>query len=180
MDKLQFRVLATDGQGFWELFFITQTTHGDIYLGPVAEGASTVQSRHVSGATHMQMTGTDSRQKSKRRQRLDSFRGMEILPTMGFFWADLSSNPTVKSYSGSRHDGSVVIDTRTCRGHGVIIQPILLEPYQTQLLAPTIQAHAEISTVRQVVLLPQTEPWVVLLITDPVGTKPILSTDEKR
>lgn len=166
MKEKKFKVFATDSTNIWELFFITQSTSGDFYLGQISPVGYGKYSRHVSGKLHYKSGMDNEYQNIREGQKLTEFKGMEQLLCYCISKDAFKKHPPGKPYGGKKFDGSAFIDIRNY-DELIGISPMLLEPKQTQLLAN----QAKIFSNPQIIIFTQTTPWLVLLVYEPKKSK---------
>ncbi len=163
MKEKKFKVFATDGENIWEIFFITQSSEGDFYLGNITSGLNGKWSRHVSGEMHFKAKEPNVYQKMGVRQKLTEFKGVEQLLCFGITKEAFERQITGKPYEGGKFDGSAFIDIRNYN-ELINIMPFLLEPDQTQILANLTKSFLKDS---QIIIFTQTKPWIVLTVNEP-------------
>jgi len=163
MKEKRFKVFATDGKNIWEIFFITQSSNGDFYLGDMTTGLGGKWSRHVSGKMHYKAEKPDTYQNLGKRQKLTEFEGIEQLLCFTITKHAFKRQTPGKLYKGKKFDGSAFIDVRNY-DKLINIMPFLLEPDQTRILANLTKGFLKNP---QIIIFTQTKPWIVLTVHEP-------------
>lgn len=160
----KYKILATDGQDFWQLYFL-KYEDGDIYHGsgiPSLDGKFT---RHSDGKRHYKLFENVDRGMEYgdlgEGQRIEEFEGMEQIYSSGTPVQQIEKEePLHKSYTGSKFDGSLIIDIRDF-GETINSGAYLLEPGKTGFVDSLTDMHGENT---QVTIFSEVEPWIVVVV----------------
>lgn len=165
MVKKKFKIFATDGNDICEIFFITQESNGDFYLGVHHPGLDGKFSRHVSGKSHFKAdyNGEPIFIESL-GQKLAEFKGREQLCGISVNTDNFKKFQN-KRFSGNKFDGSAFIDIRLYNTY-FNVYPFLIEPNKLNLLDELSDRFFDNS---QIIIFTQSHPWIVLFINEPLN-----------
>lgn len=158
--KYQFIVLATDGQFYWEIFFISTSKEGDFYLGSPLLGFDGKHSRHKSGKMHFK--SLETYQNLGVKQDFNNFKGIEQILScatpMNFFKKE--TKISFKEYTGKRFDEIILLDTRNYK-KAIQISVHLLEKDKFDELAKLPDLFKD-----RLFIFTQTEPSIIISVFD--------------
>lgn len=159
----KYKVLATDGQDFWQLYFL-KYEDGDIYHGPVIPSLGGKYTRHSDGKKHYKFESADGEEiygDLGEGQSIEEFEGMEQIHSSGSSVEGTKKAESLyKGYTGSKFDGSLIIDIRDF-GEDISLGVYLLEPGRTGFVDSLTDMHGENT---QVTIFSEIEPWIVVVI----------------
>lgn len=167
----QIRIVVTNGDVFWDVFFISQTKEGDFYYGPISEAFKSFGydklSRHVSGVLNDPINRMMSNQigtliPRAEVPRLGSVEELEMITGISIPIPHFEIPGMYRIHTKKRYDDLMLIDLRNLKSR-----------LKLNVGFVTIDCLSHLSdlvfrrkTVKQLFLSIVTSPWTVVTVAD--------------